>query len=63
MKWTRANVEYYATQKGWEPVQIDGIPEGFSWKQPDITINGKDYEGRVFTFEPLTDNEPKEHGN
>lgn len=55
MKWTRANVESYAQSKGYEPLQIDGIPEGFSWKEPDITINGKFYKGKIINFKPLTD--------
>lgn len=53
MKITRANVEKYATEKGWKPVQIDGIPEGFSWEEDDIEIGGRKHKGRVIKFKPL----------
>lgn len=55
MKATRANVEEYAKNKGYEPVQIDGIPEGFSWKEPDITIGDVHIEGRIVKFQPLVE--------
>lgn len=58
MKATRANVEEYAKGKGYEPVQIDGIPEGFAWREADITINGKEHRGRTVTFEPLQELTP-----
>ncbi len=53
MKATRANVEEYALNKGLEPVQIDGIPEGFSFREADVTIDGIEHKGRIITFEPL----------
>lgn len=53
--WTRASVEAIAKERGYEPVQIDGIPEGFSWKEPDITIGGKIHKGRIMKYKPLTD--------
>lgn len=53
MKITRANVEKYVKEKGLEPIQIDGIPEGFSWKEPDININRKQIKGRIIKFKPL----------
>lgn len=58
-KATRANVEEFAKAKGYEPVQIDGIPEGFSWVEPDITIGGQFIKGRTVIFEPLKDLVPK----
>lgn len=59
MKITRANVEVFAISRGWESVQIDGIPEGFSWKEPDVTISttaepkGVLHKGRIIKFKPL----------
>lgn len=55
MKITRANVEQYAKEKGYEPVQIDGIPEGFSFIEPDITIGDILHKGRIVKFKPLVD--------
>lgn len=52
MKATRANVEAYAKEKGLEPVQIDGIPEGFSYKAPDVIIGDKNYEGTYIVIYP-----------
>lgn len=51
---TRANVEEYARQKGWDLMQIDGIPDGFSWKEPDITIGTMTHKGRIIKIKPLT---------
>lgn len=50
---TRANVEQYAKEKGLEPIQIDRIPEGFSWQEPDIKIGDKEIKGRIIKFKPL----------
>lgn len=50
---THANVEDYAKQNGLEPLQIDGIPEGFSFIEPDVTIGGVDYSGMLVVFVPL----------
>lgn len=61
MKITRANVEQYAKEKGLEPIQIDGVPEGFAWKQPDVTIStthepeGKLHKGKTLIFKALAD--------
>lgn len=55
MKITRANVQSYAEANGLEPIQIDGIPEGFSWKEPDITIAGNTYQGKIIEFKPLAE--------
>jgi hypothetical protein len=59
MKITRANVEVYAKKLGLEPVQIDGIPEGFSFKEPDLTIGDKTHKGRIIKFKPLAEWEDK----
>jgi len=53
MKITRASVEEYARLKGLEPVQVDGVPEGFSWKYPNIEIGGMLHEGEIINFKPL----------
>ena len=57
MKTTRASVEEFAKKKGYDPVQIDGIPEGFSWKAPDITIGGREHVGYFIAFVPLSEDE------
>lgn len=55
MKITRANVEVYAKTYGLDPIQIDGIPDGFAWKEPDVNINGIEHKGRIIKFKPLAD--------
>jgi len=55
MKITKANVEKYIENKGYEPIQIDGIPEGFSFKEPSVNINGVEHQGRIIKFKPLSD--------
>lgn len=55
MKITRANVEEWAKDRGLTPVQIDGIPEGFSFKEPNITIGGKEHEGKYVCYVPLSE--------
>ncbi len=55
MKITRTNVEEYAKKRGLELIQQDGIPEGFSWKEPDLTIGGKTHQGRIIKFKPLAE--------
>lgn len=52
MKWTRANVEVYAKQQGFTPVQVDSIPEGFSFKAPDLTIGDEIHQGKYMAFVP-----------
>lgn len=51
-KCTRFNVEVYANEKGLQPLQIDGIPEGFSFIEPDITIGGVTHSGMMIAFIP-----------
>lgn len=49
---TAENIRVYAKTMGYLPVQIDGIPEGFSFKTPDITIGGKNHTGPYCAFIP-----------
>lgn len=59
MKITRANVQQYAEEKGYEPIQVNGIPEGFSFKIPGLTIDGKEIGGGYIAFIPNGDwNDP-----
>ncbi len=53
MRYTRANIEHFT--RGANPVQIDGIPEGFSFKFPDLIIGKVLREGKYRAFVPLTD--------
>lgn len=55
MKVTHYTAQLYAQQNGLEPMQIDSIPEGFSFKVPDITIGGRLHEGDYIAFIPLTE--------
>lgn len=55
MQTTRANVESYAQAMGYEPVQIDSIPEGFCFKRTSITISGVLHDGEYVAFIPLAD--------
>lgn len=55
MKWTRANVEEWARERGLEPVTIDGIPEGFSFKEPELTIGDEHHAGSYVAYIPLSD--------
>ena len=53
MRITRATVEQYAKEKGLEPIQIDGIPEGFSWvKKNEREIQGLYDYGHYMFFKP-----------
>ncbi len=58
MKTTRANVEKYCLAKGYTLEQKDSIPEGFSWREPDLQIGDKLHKGRLVTFKPLEEFEP-----
>ena len=55
MKITKESVAEYATEHGLTPVQVDGIPEGFSWIEPDLTIGKELIVGRHVGFLPLRD--------
>lgn len=55
MKITRANVEEYAETRGFDPIQLDGTPEGFVWSEPSVTIGTQVHKGRIIKFKPLGD--------
>lgn len=52
---TRSNVQSFALNEGYEPIQIDGIPEGFSFKMPDIQIGDSYHIGECIAFIPNSD--------
>lgn len=51
---TRASVSKFAEKNNLEPIVIDGIPEGFSFIEPDIEIGGIKYTGLLVAFIPLS---------
>lgn len=53
-KITRVNIGKYVESKGLKAIQIDGIPEGFSFIEPDIKIGDKVHTGKLVAFVPLT---------
>lgn len=55
MKVTRSNVQKYAIEKGFHPIQVDGIPEGFSYESDGIHIGVNYFQGQKFAFIPLKD--------
>lgn len=61
MKVTHDTVEESARQRGLEPVQVNGIPEGFSFKEPDVTIDKVTYPGHYIAFVPLKEWEDEKH--
>lgn len=61
MKVTQDTVEESAKQRGLEPVQVHGIPEGFSFKEPDLTIDSNTYEGHYVAFVPLREWDDERH--
>ncbi len=65
MKTTRANVAQFVADKGYDPVQIDGIPEGFSFQKASITIAGVYHIGEYVAFIPMSEweNDSVVHGN
>lgn len=54
MTTTCESVTLYANNNGLTSVQIDGIPEGFSFKKPDVQIGEIIYKGKYITFIPLS---------
>lgn len=59
MNVTVASITEYATKHGLEPVQIDGIPEGLSFIEPDITIGQNTIHGEYIAFIPFSSWEDK----
>lgn len=55
MKHTVENIKGTVESYGLEPVQIDGIPEGFSYKFPDITIGKTTHYGHFLSFVPMAE--------
>lgn len=55
MKLTRAYLAQFAKEEGYEPVQVDGIPEGFAFKTPALTIGGVEHPGVYLGYQPLSD--------
>jgi len=58
MKATRRSVEEYAKEKGLTLIERDGIPTGFLWLEPDVSIGNVLHKGRVVRFEPLKELKP-----
>lgn len=54
MKATRTSVNVIAAKRGYEPVQIDGIPEGFAFKEPSLTVGDVTHVGRYVAFIPMS---------
>lgn len=52
---TLATVKEYTQKAGMEPVQIDGIPEGFSYQMKSMSVSGVQHEGKFIAFIPLSD--------
>jgi len=53
MKATKESIK--GLTNGLEPFQIDGIPEGFSFKYPSYIINGIEVGNYFIAFIPLTE--------
>lgn len=61
MKLTRANVAELVEGKGYDPIQVDGIPEGFSfWAPQDRTMANVRDMGALVAFRPLKDRDSQE---
>lgn len=54
MKVTVTSIQKYIQQHGLEPVQIDEIPEGLSFIEPDITIGQNTIHGEYIAFIPFS---------
>lgn len=52
-KVTRVSAEEYAVRHGLDPVQIDGIPEGFSFKTPTKQIGDTFVDSEFIALIPL----------
>lgn len=55
MKNTAENIKDKVSSYGLQEVQIDGIPEGFSYKFPDITIGSQTHFGHYLSYVPMAD--------
>jgi len=52
---TRAAVAKYAEEEGWHPIQVDGIPEGFSFLKDGITISNTVIANIYIAFPPMSE--------
>jgi hypothetical protein len=55
MLMTKQNIADHVSQRGYEPIQIDSIPEGFCFKRPDLKIGEVVHTGEYVAFVPLAD--------
>lgn len=55
MKVTLASVKEYVKNKSLTPIELDGVVDGFAYKEEDITIGEKLHRGRIIKFKPLAD--------
>lgn len=53
-KVTRASVEEFVRDRPYMPIQVDGIPEGFSFEREKIIIGGTEYPGSLIAFVPFS---------
>lgn len=53
MKATKKRVELFT--EDFEEIQIDGIPEGFSFKVPSYKIGEKEYGGYFIAYIPFSE--------
>ncbi len=54
MKTTRVSIEEMIVPLGLTPVQVDGIPEGFSYQTPVLTIGKRECGGDYVAYIPLS---------
>ncbi len=55
MRLTLQDVLAYVEGRGLTPIEIDGIPDGFAYKYPDVTIGGVTHEGLLIAYIPLSE--------
>lgn len=53
--YTAAYVREIAEREGLIPIQVDGIPEGFSYITPSLTIGDHTYGDQYVAFVPMTE--------
>lgn len=51
---TLSSIKNYVEQHGLIPIQIDSIPEGLSFIEPDIKIEKNKIKGEYITFIPFS---------
>lgn len=55
MKLTYAQLKEFAATHGLELVVTDWIPDGFAYKEPDLTIGETEHQGQYVAYIPLSD--------